>query len=1433
MKKRILSALLAVFISVMFIPTSVSADSVYDVGDENIKYALDDTAYSVFRLINNIIITQPLEITREVTLDLNGYMLEKYDSGSVFVIKDGGHLTITDSNPTTTYKFKDNGSGLWVFDSDGDKVVHGGVIIGGTGLTDKNSVYGGGVYIDDGGQFTMIGGNIVGCTATGNNAYGGGVFVSKNSTFTMTGGSIAGCTAMGNFACGGGIRNDGEYNNSNVGRTTLSGTAVIRDCHAKGVNQLYGGGISDAGTLTISGAVKIIGCTAGKTISDAMYINANNGSSITGGTIYGRFYVPGNRISGITVKYHLNNDENYATQVVQSGDTISIPDPVKSGCTFDGWYKDGTKWDKTTPVTESLTLTGCLYASATTGADLKNALDDTTIDIIRIEKNITLDGITGINVTIGRRVTLDLNGYVLDLGKKTILVGGLTSSTMTVIDSRPTAVHKFTDTDGLWVSDKNGNKTVKGGVIANGGGINIDTNGTVIMNGGNIVGCTADEGGGVYVLGSFTMNGGSITGCVAEECGGGVYVLGTFTMNSGSIIGCTADEGGGVNARGVLTMNGGEIKNCTAKKGGALYLYGTMNAGGGTVDGTVVLDTKPSGSKGCIQNIQGSKETEFKGDVTNIGLIDSGKFFGKVTVGNNGFEGIIRNGIFNGPVTTVSAGGRARITGGTFNDTVTFDRGTITRGTFNGDVEVKETEGIPDPPTISGGTYNGLIKNFNPKAEFNGVHSPLGIVGTEPKAINGHSYHKVTFNTAGGTMNYTERYFCDEKLISEDISAIRDGYVFSGWFKSDGSKWDHSKDNVTSDITLTAHWSKNLSNGSGTESDPYRISSAEELKAFRDIVDGKNGQVKNNKVCAVLEKDIVLNEGTFDENGIYSLSNSGSKPEKWEPIGDYPNAFEGKFDGNGHTVYGVYINTSGNRLGLFGNIKGAEIKNLSVTGYISEGHYTGGIAGYAEASVISNCKNHATIEAYSGSEACAGGIVGYINGAGSNITNCENHGTVISKVTEQDAYAGGITGYLIVSKNCGISGCANFGTIKGADRENDLEALYVGGIVGYSLSGKISDSYNAGKLKNISVNRYKDSSVGGIAGYFANSVISDCYSVGKITANNSVKIGGIAGKTSDNIENCYYLSGLAKNAVGEIISGSPAINANAKSAREFADGSVLNALINGRTGNDNPWDSEGCKPVNDTDDTEIPVLAWQKLSIRHHGGTANCTQKAVCAGCGRSYGNIDPLNHNPSGENEWIKTPLTHERKWSCCDLISVKEENHNFKDAKCLDCEYECLHKDTLDLVKENGKYYYKCSVCDYETDKNDAPVITQGNGISITFGDKKPLIFRSTAPINEFIRVELDGETLDKKYYSKKEGSTIITLNEDFVSTLSVGTHTLSIVSVGGTATAEFTVNAPVVKAHETSPKTGYSEVFLALLSVAFLFGSITYKSLKKIKL
>lgn len=203
-------------------------------------------------------------------------------------------------------------------------------------------------------------------------------------------------------------------------------------------------------------------------------------------------------------------------------------------------------------------------------------------------------------------VTLDLNGFVLKItGSGSVIK--IESGTLTLVDSNPDAIHKFVkEATGLWTLNENaGTEIVKGGVITGGigrehsfssvygsisenggGGVFINQDASFVMEGGNIVGCSAvgehNTAGGVLVArsASFVMKAGKIAGCTAAR-GGGVYVadrdgdyaLGSFTMNGGTIEWCVAygsaayDDGGGVNNLGSFTMNGGTIRNCTAAYG--------------------------------------------------------------------------------------------------------------------------------------------------------------------------------------------------------------------------------------------------------------------------------------------------------------------------------------------------------------------------------------------------------------------------------------------------------------------------------------------------------------------------------------------------------------------------------------------------------------------------------------------------------------------------------------------------------------------------------------------------------------------------------------------------------------------------------------------------------------------------------------------------
>lgn len=209
-------------------------------------------------------------------------------------------------------------------------------------------------------------------------------------------------------------------------------------------------------------------------------------------------------------------------------------------------------------------------------------------------------------LVIRGNVTLDLNGFVLKItGSGSVIK--IESGTLTLVDSNPDAIHKFVkEATGLWTLNENaGTEIVKGGVITGGigrehsfssvygsisenggGGVFINQDASFVMEGGNIVGCSAvDEhntAGGVLVArsASFVMKAGKIAGCTAAR-GGGVYVadrdgdyaLGSFTMNGGTIEWCVAygsaayDDGGGVNNLGSFTMNGGTIRNCTAAYG--------------------------------------------------------------------------------------------------------------------------------------------------------------------------------------------------------------------------------------------------------------------------------------------------------------------------------------------------------------------------------------------------------------------------------------------------------------------------------------------------------------------------------------------------------------------------------------------------------------------------------------------------------------------------------------------------------------------------------------------------------------------------------------------------------------------------------------------------------------------------------------------------
>ena len=567
------------------------------------------------KLLNDVEYSGSMDVAFDLVIDLNGYVLKM----NGIKVENGVHLTIKDSRPDAEHKFTSNANGLWVLDEqNGTKIVKGGVIYGGS------AEKGGGVYVAGGGTFTMTGGNIVGCTASATfQARGGGVFVADRGTFTMSGGSIAGCTTVGGYSYGGGIYNEGTVN--------LSGTAEIRDCHAKDSDgdAAFGGGISDNGeAFQISGNVRITGCTAsgGGTDAVSMYTGSvisggtfdgsvQNTGTISGGTFNGRVVNSGmitdgifngevvndygtitggtfngvvtnystiteGAISGIIVTYQVNG-AHYATQIVPSGSTAIKPvDLAKPGYSFDGWYtSDGAQWDFTTAVTENITLMARWTLKAqevSNEQELTAALADSANGVVRLTADITITA--GLKIT--RDVTVDLNGHVLrydEAAEPDSIFRVAGGKTLTLTDSRPQAEHE--------------DKTLPaGGLITGGKGFKYDNGAGQSYN---------YYGGGVYVEAgaSFELAGGTIYACGVQSganqaFGGGIYADGgSATMTGGAIRNCVVStdygaSGGAIYAKaGSVTMSGGVISGCSAKDGGGILTSGcTVRITGGRIE---------------------------------------------------------------------------------------------------------------------------------------------------------------------------------------------------------------------------------------------------------------------------------------------------------------------------------------------------------------------------------------------------------------------------------------------------------------------------------------------------------------------------------------------------------------------------------------------------------------------------------------------------------------------------------------------------------------------------------------------------------------------------------------------------------------------------------------------------------------------------------
>lgn len=307
--------------------------------------------------------------------------------------------------------------------------------------------------------------------------------------------------------------------------------------------------------------------------------------------------------------------------------------------------------------------------------------------------------------------------------------------------------------------------------------------------------------------------------------------------------------------------------------------------------------------------------------------------------------------------------------------------------------------------------------------------------------------------------------------------------------------------------------------GSGTASSPYLVRNAADLRFLSDQV--RNGNSFSGKYFR-MTSDIKVNSNVLNPDG--TLNQAGIPGfEQWIPIGsgyeEKPTYFAGTFDGDSHTVYGVYINRTANIYGgLFGVLSGC-VKNLTVRdSYVECPPYCGAIAGYALGNngqlLIENCHSYASV---SGKR--AGGVVGCAYKG--IVDRCSNHGAVYGYDR-----AGGITSF-----NQSVSGvvrnCVNTGSVGGAKN-------YVGGISG--SGAEIINCVNSGTVTCSS--DYAGGIVGWNFGTTSTSGIINCVNVAQVKCSKPAAIVGYLSVNSGNalVSDCYgldFVSGPLYNIVKE------------------------------------------------------------------------------------------------------------------------------------------------------------------------------------------------------------------------------------------------------------------------------------------------------------
>jgi uncharacterized protein YjdB len=317
--------------------------------------------------------------------------------------------------------------------------------------------------------------------------------------------------------------------------------------------------------------------------------------------------------------------------------------------------------------------------------------------------------------------------------------------------------------------------------------------------------------------------------------------------------------------------------------------------------------------------------------------------------------------------------------------------------------------------------------------------------------------------------------------------------------------------------TANALTSEGFDGGSGTQTDPWQISTLSQLQLVRNHLTGH----------FILTQNITL---------------SGT----WKPIGYNSTTdkymFSGSFNGNGKTIFGLYVvgnyssptdtSLDKSKVGFFGSAKNATIKNVTLKGTsVSGGADVGSLLGFSEGNLtVDNCHSSVNVSA---SGITSGGLIGAADiGIGSSASGARISNSSYSGTISGEMQTGGLVGRAKRTNTSEsspmITRCKTTGNVSGTTE--------VGGIIGEAY-GNITQCYSTGSITG------SGSKVGGIAGTmmasgdYYGTLIYDSYSLGNIRGDSSVGgIGGYSYETEDSpaagAVRCYAAGTIESTAGG-------------------------------------------------------------------------------------------------------------------------------------------------------------------------------------------------------------------------------------------------------------------------------------------------------------